>query len=99
LWDFNQIVGWLRLYAWSGNIRAGLFFVREPITKIMREKTFDTRRGNFIEMYVFPKQSNEKILAKGRPFWQKRRRIYGYADAMLIRVFWTCWGLTSIGLA
>jgi hypothetical protein len=64
LWDFNQIVAWLRLYAWSGNIRAYLFFVRESMAKIMRHKTFNTSRGNFIEMHVFPKQSNEEILAK-----------------------------------
>ena len=26
LWDFNEIVDWIRLYAISGNIRAYLFF-------------------------------------------------------------------------
>ncbi len=64
LWDFNQVVGWIRLYAWPGNIRAYLFFPRERVTKIMRRKTFETRRGNFIEMYVFPEQSNAEILSK-----------------------------------
>jgi hypothetical protein len=28
-WDFNQIVGWIRLYAWRGNIAAYLFFVAD----------------------------------------------------------------------
>jgi hypothetical protein len=61
-WDFNQIVGWIRLYTWPGNIRAYLFFVSERITKVMRRKRFITKRGNFIELRVFPEQSNEEIL-------------------------------------
>jgi hypothetical protein len=64
LWDFNQIVGWIRLYTWPENIRAYLFLPNERITKIMRRKTFSTRRGNFIEMRVFPEQSNKEILTK-----------------------------------
>src|SRR6266568_429974 len=65
-WDFNQIVGWIRLYTWPSNIRAYIFSAKERITKVMRRKTFDTRRGNFIEMRVFPNQSNEEILAQLR---------------------------------
>jgi hypothetical protein len=64
LWDFNQIVGWIRLYTWPGNIRAYLFLTRERVTKVMRRKTFHTKRGNFIEMNVFPNQSNAEILEK-----------------------------------
>jgi hypothetical protein len=63
-WDFNQIVGWIRLFAWPRNIRGYLFFVRERVTGIMRQRTFVTRRGNFIEMNVFLEQTNEEIIAK-----------------------------------
>ena len=62
-WDFNQIVGWVRLYAWPGNIRAYLFLERTHDQNIAPKKSFVTRRGNFIEIYVFPEQSNEEILA------------------------------------
>ena len=58
IWDFNEVVGWIRLYAWTGNIRAYLFFCKERITRVLRRKIFETRRGNLIEMYVFPEQSN-----------------------------------------
>jgi hypothetical protein len=61
-WDFNQIVGWIRLYTWTGNIRGYLFFASERITKVMRRKKFITKRGNFIKIRVFPEQSNEEIL-------------------------------------
>ncbi len=62
IWDFNQIVGWIRLYAWTGNIAAYSFFVRQPITKIMRLKQFDWDRVKFLEMPVFGNQSNAMIL-------------------------------------
>src|SRR5262249_33459021 len=39
VWDFNEIVGWIRLYAWPGNIRAYLFLVKERITKVMLHKS------------------------------------------------------------
>lgn len=103
LWDFNQIVGWLRLYAWSGNIRAYLFFVRERVTKLMRHKTFRTERGNFIEMRVFPEQSNEETLAKLKKTIlaeaaanSRLRRLYvdmGVLDVLGPRIDWI--GLTK----
>jgi hypothetical protein len=61
-WDFNEIIGWIRLYTWPGNIRAYLFSTRERITRVMRRKTFETRRANFIEMRVYPNETNHEIL-------------------------------------
>ena len=64
LWEFNQIVGWIRLYAWTGNIAAYLFFVRQRITKNMCRKRFSLDRGKFLEMRVYADQSNLMILEK-----------------------------------
>jgi hypothetical protein len=62
LWEFNQIVGWIRLYAWTGNIAAYSFFVRQRITKNMCHKQFSLDRGKYLEMRVFANQSNLMIL-------------------------------------
>ena len=100
-WDFNQIVGWIRLYAWPGNIRAYVFLVEERMIRIMRQKTFVTRRGNFIEIYVFPEQSNEEILAN----LKKNILAQAAANSRLRRLYVdagvldTRWDLISIGLA
>jgi hypothetical protein len=51
-WEFNQIIGWIRLYAWTGNIAAYSFFVRQRITKNMCRKQF-ALDGKFLEMRVF----------------------------------------------
>jgi hypothetical protein len=64
LYDFNQIVGWIRLYAWPGKVRAYLFMPRERVSKALRCKTFETRRGNFVEFCVFPDNSNKEIFVK-----------------------------------
>src|SRR5271165_3458901 len=61
-WDFNQIVGWIRLYTWTGNIAAYLFFVRERISKNMSRKRFVWERAKFLEMRVFEHESNAQIL-------------------------------------
>jgi hypothetical protein len=102
-WDFNEIVGWIRLYTWPGNIRAYLFFVKERITKVMRRKTFDTRRGNFIEMRTYPEQSNEEILVElrarilaGVAEHRRLRRLYvdlGVLDVLGPHIDWI--GLTK----
>ncbi len=88
LWDFNEIVGWIRLYTWPGNIRAYLFFMKERITKVTRHKTFDTGRGNFIEMRVFPNQSNEEILSK-----LKARILAEVAESRRLRRFYVDTGV------
>jgi hypothetical protein len=64
LWDFNQIIGWIRLYTGPGHVRGYLFLTKERITKITRRKTFQTRRGSFIQFRVYPNQSNLEILAR-----------------------------------
>lgn len=62
-WEFNQIVGWIRLYAWTGNIAAYSFSVRQRITKNMCRKQF-VLDGKFLEMRVVNDQSNLMILEK-----------------------------------
>ena len=63
-WDFNQIVGWIRLYAWTGNIAAYLFFVSGRIAKTMIRKRFIWKQEKFLEMRVFSNQSSTQILEK-----------------------------------
>ncbi len=62
-WEFNQIVGWIRLYTWTGNIGAYSFFVRQKIARNMSRKQF-VLRGKFLEMRVYTDQSNPMILEK-----------------------------------
>jgi hypothetical protein len=82
LWDFNQIVGWIRLYAWTGNIGAYSFFTHQIITKIMRNKQFDLDRGQFLEMRVFADQSSLMILE------ELKKRIHTVGQSPRMRRFY-----------
>jgi hypothetical protein len=65
-WDFNRIVGWVRLYARKGNIVGYLFFVAGRTTKNMVRKRFLIQRGKFLEVRVSESESSAEIFERLR---------------------------------
>ena len=61
---FNQIVGWIRLYARRGNIVGYLFFVHGRVTKNKVSKRFLIQPGHFLEMRVFDHEPSVEIFRR-----------------------------------
>jgi hypothetical protein len=61
MWDFNEVVGWIRLYARAGSIGASLFVVNQRVSKSMVRKRFVWDSSNFLVMSVYENQSNSEI--------------------------------------
>ena len=103
-WDFNQVIGWIWLYARAGNIGAYLFLVNERISKTMVRKRYKWD-GYFLEMSVADDHSSaelfddlrKRILAESRR-WFKGRRFYvdiGVLDVLGPHLDWVA--LTTLG--
>jgi hypothetical protein len=60
-WDFNEVVGWIRLYVRAGSIGASLFVVNTKISKNMARKKFVWETSNFIELSVSEGQTSADI--------------------------------------
>jgi hypothetical protein len=60
-WDFNEVVGWIRLYVRAESIGAALFVVKTKISRNMARKKFAWDSSNFIEIPVSEGQSSAEI--------------------------------------
>jgi hypothetical protein len=96
-WDFNEVVGWIRLYARPGSIGASLFILDKRISRTLVRKRFLWDSWNFIDMSVSKKQSNAEIfetlkkliLAESRERFNQRRYVdIGVLDALGPHLDW-----------
>lgn len=61
-WDFNQIVGWIRLYAEPSHIGAHLWWVQGKKLQRRMSKTFYLMTtSNFLATYFYPEDDSNKI--------------------------------------
>ena len=51
-WDFNEVVGWIRLFVRAESIGAALFVVNKKYQETWFEKKFAWDSSNFIEIPV-----------------------------------------------
>ncbi len=60
-WDFNEVIGWVRLYVRAGSVGAALFVVKTKISKNMSQKKFEWDSYSFIEMPVVDGETSAEI--------------------------------------
>jgi len=63
-WQFNQIVGWLRLYVEGNNVGCHLWWVDKRINRRMRNKRLYLQSPSDILHARFTKESSRKIYEK-----------------------------------
>ncbi len=63
-WRYNEIIGWIRLYANGTRIIGELWFVKERISKNLVKKRFRYVEMKFIELCLDGNESSVKIFEK-----------------------------------
>lgn len=58
---YGELVGMIRLFAIHGQIRAELYFVKERISKNLKNKTWELAETKFFEYWVNSTNSNQEI--------------------------------------
>jgi hypothetical protein len=90
LWDFNEVVAWVRLYARAGSIGASLFVTNKRVSKRMAHKRFVWDSWNFLDISVSDDQSGTEIFdeLKNAILAESRRRFKGqcYIDIGVLEV-------------
>jgi hypothetical protein len=90
LWDFNEVVAWVRLYARAGSIGASLFVTNKRVSKRMVHKRFVWDSWNFLDISVSDNQSSAEIFddLKNAILAESRRRFKGqrYIDIGVLDV-------------
>jgi hypothetical protein len=90
-WDFNEVVGWIRLYARAESIGASLFLVTTKISKTMSRKKFGWDSSNFLEILISKNQTSADIFEHLRSsiIVETLRRFRGkrYVDTGVLDVF------------
>jgi hypothetical protein len=60
-WDFNEVIGWVRLYVRTGSIGAVLYSVKTKISKNMSRKKFEWDSYKFIELPIAEGETSAEI--------------------------------------
>lgn len=61
---YGELVGMIRLFAINKQIRAELYFVKERISKNLKNKTWGLAETKVFEYWVNPTDSNQKIFER-----------------------------------
>ena len=63
-WKYNEIIGWIELYIWSGQIRGDLYYIK----KIERVKRFGKKEYYYLsktfEMNIFSNETSKQIFTR-----------------------------------
>jgi hypothetical protein len=62
-WKYNEVIGWIELYIWSGQIRGDLWEVnRKRIKRFGKKEYFYLSK--IFEMHIFTNESSNKIFLR-----------------------------------
>jgi len=63
-YHYSELVGMIRLFAITGQIRAELYFVNKRISKVSKNKTWKLKERKIFEIWIRKNDTNEAIFKR-----------------------------------